>query len=58
MYLKRKTYAFNSDRPGAGGEQKREVFENAMRTVDCTFQVLCCGIVDIWNTGLLCLSWQ
>ncbi|KAF5828119.1 magnesium protoporphyrin chelatase [Dunaliella salina] len=40
MYLKRKTYAFNSDRPGAGGEQKREVFENAMKTVDCTFQNL------------------
>lgn len=46
MYLKRKTFAFNSDRPGAGGEQKRDVFENAMQTVDCTFQV--CLLVKLF----------
>lgn len=37
MYLKRKSYAFNSDRPGAGGEERREIFESAMKTVDVTF---------------------
>jgi hypothetical protein len=47
MYLKRKTFAFNSDRPGAGGEQKREQFENAMQTVDCTFQVCVCMCVCV-----------
>ncbi|KAG2440917.1 hypothetical protein HXX76_003770 [Chlamydomonas incerta] len=40
MYLKRKSYAFNSDRPGAGGEMQRDVFETAMKTVDVTFQNL------------------
>ena len=40
MYLKRKSFAFNSDRPGAGGEANREVFEAAMKTVDVTFQNL------------------
>lgn len=40
MYLKRKSFAFNSDRPGAGGEANREAFEAAMKTVDVTFQNL------------------
>ncbi|GMH44205.1 hypothetical protein BSKO_12139 [Bryopsis sp. KO-2023] len=40
MYLKRKSFAFNSDRPGAGGEEGRDVFEAAMKTVDATFQNL------------------
>nr|CAC69537.1 Magnesium chelatase H-subunit [Chlamydomonas reinhardtii]CAC69552.1 Magnesium chelatase H subunit [Chlamydomonas reinhardtii] len=40
MYLKRKSYAFNSDRPGAGGEMQRDVFETAMKTVDVSFQNL------------------
>ena len=40
MYLKRKSFAFNSDRPGAGGEANRDVFEAAMKTVDVTFQNL------------------
>lgn len=40
MYLKRKSFAFNSDRPGAGGEDGREVFERSMATVDMTFQNL------------------
>lgn len=40
MYVKRKSFAFNSDRPGAGGEEQREVFESAMKTVDVTFQNL------------------
>ena len=39
MYMKRKSFAFNSDRPGAGGEMQRDVFESAMKTVDVTFQV-------------------
>ena len=37
--MKRKSFAFNSDRPGAGGEMQRDVFESAMKTVDVTFQV-------------------
>jgi cobalamin biosynthesis Mg chelatase CobN len=40
MYLKRKSYAFNSDRPGAGGEEGRDIFERALKTVDVTFQNL------------------
>jgi len=40
MYLKRKSFAFNSDRPGAGGEANRDAFEAAMKTVDVTFQNL------------------
>ena len=40
MYLKRKSFAFNSDRPGAGGEASRELFETALKTVDVTFQNL------------------
>lgn len=40
MYLKRKSFAFNSDRPGAGGEENRDIFESAMKTVDATFQNL------------------
>lgn len=40
MYLSRKSFAFNSDRPGAGGEVARDVFASAMKTVDATFQNL------------------
>jgi cobalamin biosynthesis Mg chelatase CobN len=40
MYMKRKSFAFNSDRPGAGGEESRAVFEKSMSTVDMTFQNL------------------
>jgi len=40
MYLSRKSFAFNSDSPGAGMEESREVFESALKTVDVTFQNL------------------
>eukprot|EP00199_Chlamydomonas_sp_CCMP681_P000031 CAMPEP_0119108716 /NCGR_PEP_ID=MMETSP1180-20130426/15618_1 /TAXON_ID=3052 ORGANISM="Chlamydomonas cf sp, Strain CCMP681" /NCGR_SAMPLE_ID=MMETSP1180 /ASSEMBLY_ACC=CAM_ASM_000741 /LENGTH=1404 /DNA_ID=CAMNT_0007094367 /DNA_START=16 /DNA_END=4230 /DNA_ORIENTATION=+ len=40
MYLKRKSFAFNSDRPGVGGEERRDIFEASMKTVDVTFQNL------------------
>ena len=40
MYMSRKSFAFNSDRPGAGGEANREAFVTAMKTVDVTFQNL------------------
>jgi hypothetical protein len=43
MYLKRKSFAFNSDRPGAGGEDGRDIFERALKTVDVTFQVSHCS---------------
>ena len=39
MYLSRKTFAFNADNPGEMN-QKREVFESAMKTADVTFQNL------------------
>ena len=39
MYLSRKTFAFNADNPGEMN-QKREVFEAAMKTADVTFQNL------------------
>ena len=40
MYMSRKSFAFNSDRPGAGGEANREAFVASMKTVDVTFQNL------------------
>ncbi|MEB3355173.1 MAG: magnesium chelatase subunit H [Synechococcales bacterium] len=39
MYLKRKSFAFNSDNPGMM-DHSREVFESALKTVDVTFQNL------------------
>lgn len=58
MYLKRKSFAFNSDRPGVGGEMQRDIFETAMKTVDVTFQVQClCEAEGIFARPLyLCLS--
>eukprot|EP00898_Chlorokybus_atmophyticus_P003968 jgi/Chlat1/4572/Chrsp29S04466 len=40
MYLTRKSFAFNSDAPGAGMMEKRNIFESALKTVDVTFQNL------------------
>merc|ERR1711904_741164 len=40
MYTNRKSFAFNSDRPGAGVEQNQEVFKSALKKVDVTFQNL------------------
>merc|ERR1719214_368147 len=40
MYLSRKSFAFDSDTPGAGMDQNHEVFESALKTVDVTFQNL------------------
>jgi magnesium chelatase subunit H len=40
MYLQRKTFAFDSDSPGAGGTMRREAFVTAMKKVDVTFQNL------------------
>merc|ERR1719387_2529838 len=40
MYTNRKSFAFNSDRPGAGMEQNQEVFKSALKKVDLTFQNL------------------
>lgn len=40
MYMSRKSFAFNSDRPGTGGEANRDAFVSAMKTVDVTFQNL------------------
>merc|ERR1712159_686045 len=40
MYLNRKSFAFNSDAPGAGMETKKELFESALSKVDVTFQNL------------------
>lgn len=40
MYLARKSFAFNSDAPGSGMMESRELFESSLKTVDCTFQNL------------------
>ncbi|GAU24246.1 hypothetical protein TSUD_23830 [Trifolium subterraneum] len=40
MYLSRKSFAFDSDAPGAGMSEKRQVFEMALSTADATFQNL------------------
>jgi magnesium chelatase subunit H len=39
MYLKRKSFAFNSDNPGMM-EQDRGIFESSLKTADATFQNL------------------
>jgi magnesium chelatase subunit H len=39
MYLRRKSFAFNSDNPGMMDES-RQIFETALKTVDVTFQNL------------------
>merc|ERR1719401_190846 len=40
MYLKRKSFAFDSDTPGAGMAESKDIFEKALKTVDVTFQNL------------------
>eukprot|EP00218_Dolichomastix_sp_CCMP3274_P016391 CAMPEP_0170142762 /NCGR_PEP_ID=MMETSP0033_2-20121228/8402_1 /TAXON_ID=195969 /ORGANISM="Dolichomastix tenuilepis, Strain CCMP3274" /LENGTH=1405 /DNA_ID=CAMNT_0010379135 /DNA_START=15 /DNA_END=4232 /DNA_ORIENTATION=- len=40
MYVSRKSFAFNSDTPGAGMEESAEVFTSALKKVDVTFQNL------------------
>jgi magnesium chelatase subunit H len=40
MYLSRKSFAFDSDTPGAGMSEKRKIFEAALATADATFQNL------------------
>ncbi|KAE9455957.1 hypothetical protein C3L33_12129, partial [Rhododendron williamsianum] len=40
MYLSRKSFAFDSDAPGVGMTEKRQVFEMALSTADATFQNL------------------
>ncbi|KAF9593289.1 hypothetical protein IFM89_021045 [Coptis chinensis] len=40
MYLSRKSFAFDSDSPGVGMTEKRQVFEMALSTADATFQNL------------------
>merc|ERR1712147_491929 len=40
MYTNRKSFAFNSDRPGSGMDQNQEVFKSALKKVDVTFQNL------------------
>ncbi len=39
MYLKRKSFVFNSDNPGVM-DDNRQVFESALKTADATFQNL------------------
>lgn len=40
MYLSRKSFAFDSDAPGVGMTEKRNIFEMALSTADATFQNL------------------
>merc|ERR1711907_906937 len=40
MYLSRKSFAFDSDTPGAGMAESKEIFKSALKTVDVTFQNL------------------
>eukprot|EP00894_Picocystis_sp_ML_P001751 jgi/Pico_ML_1/52268/g2997.t1 len=46
MYLSRKSFAFNSDAPGAGMEESKAIFESSLKTVDATFQNL--DSMDNW----------
>merc|ERR1711871_814053 len=40
MYLSRKSFAFDSDTPGAGMAESKDIFKSALKTVDVTFQNL------------------
>merc|ERR1712147_137119 len=40
MYLKRKSFAFDSDAPGAGMAESSEIFKASLKTVEVTFQNL------------------
>ncbi|CAM6085668.1 unnamed protein product [Calypogeia fissa] len=40
MYLSRKSFAFDSDAPGAGMRENRKIFETALATAEATFQNL------------------
>ncbi|KAL5719719.1 magnesium chelatase [Ranunculus cassubicifolius] len=40
MYLSRKSFAFDSDSPGVGMTEKRQIFEMSLSTADATFQNL------------------
>merc|ERR1711907_694625 len=40
MYLSRKSFAFDSDPPGAGMAESKEIFKSALKTVDVPFQNL------------------
>merc|ERR1711985_88241 len=40
MYLSRKSFAFDSDTPGAGMAESKDIFASALKTVDVTFQNL------------------
>jgi len=40
MYMERKSFAFNSDTPGANMEANQAVFKAALKSVDATFQNL------------------
>merc|ERR1712060_81171 len=37
MYLSRKSFAFDSDAPGAGMAESKDIFASALKTVDVTF---------------------
>lgn len=51
MYLSRKSFAFNSDRPGAGGEESRDIFVSALKTVEVTFQNLDSSEISLTGEG-------
>lgn len=58
MYLNRKSFAFNSDRPGAGGEVNKEAFVSAMKTVDVTFQNLDSSEISLTDVRFsICAEW-
>eukprot|EP00217_Crustomastix_stigmatica_P012631 CAMPEP_0183793870 /NCGR_PEP_ID=MMETSP0803_2-20130417/3490_1 /TAXON_ID=195967 /ORGANISM="Crustomastix stigmata, Strain CCMP3273" /LENGTH=1445 /DNA_ID=CAMNT_0026038259 /DNA_START=48 /DNA_END=4383 /DNA_ORIENTATION=- len=40
MYVERKSFAYNSDAPGSGMDESKEVFKSALKKVDVTFQNL------------------
>merc|ERR1719266_334194 len=40
MYLSRKSFAFDSDTPGAGMAESKEIFKSSLKRVDVTFQNL------------------
>lgn len=60
MYLKRKSFAFNSDRPGAGGEDlTRKSMAQGLHVIMGMYYLLCCKAVSTYkqaHVSRLCLQ--
>ncbi|MFS7924505.1 putative magnesium chelatase [Helianthus anomalus] len=52
MYLSRKSFALDSDTPGAGMSEKRKLFEMALSAAEATFQNLDSSEISLTEVSL------